>query len=798
MKHQRLFLTHLLLLLTLWVGAFDTSYYSAASGKKGAELKTALAEIIYTTKSVGYNGLKAAYETTDNKSGYIWDMYSNITHYTVGSAFASSYSKEGDGYNREHTIPQSIFNENIPMKADLYHVYPTDAKINGIRDNNCHGEVGTSYTGSANDFSKWGAPSSSLRSKGCNETEVFEPNKEYKGDIARTYFYFVTCYQTLLPSFGSYGMFDKSTYPSFTNWAKLMLLEWSENDPVSTKETNRVEAVYNTTQHNRNPFIDYPGLEQYIWGSYTNVAFDPDNYQNPYETPTPVTPSISLNKTVVSLKVEGTTTLEATTQNANGATVTWSSTDTNIAIVSNGVVTGVAVGTTTITASIEVSEITYSASCNVTVTSGGTTIEGDYVKVTSAPVDWSGTYLIVYEKSSTEGIILNGGAVSNSNNGFDVTISSGTITTTADIAAKEFTIASRSEGYSIMGADGNYIGGTSGSNVLNFGTTDSYANTLSYDSSNGCVLISCNTSVLRYNVSSTLFRYYKVASYSSQAAIQLYKKTGSAPAVPSITLDQTSVTEEVGKTFTLTATTQNADGATVVWASSNPQVATVNDGLVRCVASGATSISATITVNGVSVAATCNVTVTDNSSSGGDGTLDNPYSVAEVLALFASNSVPADNVYVKGIISRITSLNTAMYTNARYYISDDGSETDEFYVYNGKYLEGADFTRDDQIQVGDEVVIYGKLTTYNTINEFAANNYIVSLVRPSTFLLGDVNKDDDITIADVTALVNIILGKATEGDSNNYDFKAANVNEDEDITIADVTALVNIILGKTN
>ena len=62
-----------------------------------------------------------------------------------------------------------------------------------------------------------------------------------------------------------------------------------------------------------------------------------------------------------------------------------------------------------------------------------------------------------------------------------------------------------------------------------------------------------------------------------------------------------------------------------------------------------------------------------------------------------------------------------------------------------------------------------------------------------TFLRGDVNGDGSITIADVTALVNIILGKDTEGQ---YNRAAADVNGDESITIADVTALVNIILGK--
>ena len=62
----------------------------------------------------------------------------------------------------------------------------------------------------------------------------------------------------------------------------------------------------------------------------------------------------------------------------------------------------------------------------------------------------------------------------------------------------------------------------------------------------------------------------------------------------------------------------------------------------------------------------------------------------------------------------------------------------------------------------------------------------------SNLLIGDVNRDGSVTIADVTALVNIILGK----DSDAYDTDAADVNGDGSITIADVTALVNIILGK--
>ena len=62
-------------------------------------------------------------------------------------------------------------------------------------------------------------------------------------------------------------------------------------------------------------------------------------------------------------------------------------------------------------------------------------------------------------------------------------------------------------------------------------------------------------------------------------------------------------------------------------------------------------------------------------------------------------------------------------------------------------------------------------------------------------MAGDVNSDGKVTIADVTALVNIILGK-DDGPTPMYDHDAANVNGDDKVTIADVTALVNIILGK--
>lgn len=196
--------------------------------------------------------------------------------------------------------------------------------------------------------------------------------------------------------------------------------------------------------------------------------------------------------------------------------------------------------------------------------------------------------------------------------------------------------------------------------------------------------------------------------------------------------ETTDYTINIGESFTAPTLT-NPNSLTVTYTSSSPDVATVaEDGAVTLTgAAGTTTVTATFTGNDTYLpgSASYTLTIVDPDA---PGTEDNPYTVAQVLELYANNNVPATEVYVKGTISRITSLNPPTYKNARYYISDDGTETNEFYVYNGKYLDGADFTSTDQIKVGDEVVIYGRLTSYSGTDEFAAGNYITSLSRPES------------------------------------------------------------------
>lgn len=68
-------------------------------------------------------------------------------------------------------------------------------------------------------------------------------------------------------------MLAGNAYPAFTQWAITMLLKWHREDPVSEKEIKRNEAVY-TIQKNRNPYIDYPVLAEFVWGELTEVSVD--------------------------------------------------------------------------------------------------------------------------------------------------------------------------------------------------------------------------------------------------------------------------------------------------------------------------------------------------------------------------------------------------------------------------------------------------------------------------------------------------------------------------------------------
>lgn len=259
-----------ILLLPLCFAQAPDGYYNTANGKKGHALRVALFGLIKNHTVVTYGQLWEKFPLTDKKpNGKVWDIYSDVPNgslpyeYTFGTDQCGQYSGEGDCYNREHSMPKSWFGGQAPMESDLFHIYPTDGHVNGKRSNMAYGEV-SSATWTSQNGSKIG-PSAVPGYTGT----VFEPIDEYKGDLARSYFYMVTRYMD--KNLGQEGAL-MLTNANLKPWALEMLIRWHNEDPVSPKEKARNNAIY-LIQHNRNPFIDFPELVGKIFGSDSVNAF---------------------------------------------------------------------------------------------------------------------------------------------------------------------------------------------------------------------------------------------------------------------------------------------------------------------------------------------------------------------------------------------------------------------------------------------------------------------------------------------------------------------------------------------
>ncbi len=258
------------LLLALFVTAQPANYYNSANGLTGNQLKVALHNIIKGHSSISYGQLWNAFWSTDNKgNGVVWDMYSDNPNgtppyiYYLGNDQCGNYSGEGDCYNREHSWPSSWFNDQSTPRTDLHHIFPTDGWVNNKRGNYAFGEVRSASWTSRN-----GSKLGSCKTSGFTGT-VFEPIDEYKGDFARAIMYMSVRYYTEDSGWGSSDMTTKS---EIKPWAIQMLLRWNEQDPVSQKEIDRNNAIYDDYQHNRNPFVDHPEYARMIWDPTWNAV----------------------------------------------------------------------------------------------------------------------------------------------------------------------------------------------------------------------------------------------------------------------------------------------------------------------------------------------------------------------------------------------------------------------------------------------------------------------------------------------------------------------------------------------
>jgi hypothetical protein len=255
-----------LLQSTVLLAAVPSGYYYFVKNKKKAELKTALHNYCGPLKEFDYGGgpgftWEGFFSTDRRADSTVIDMYSNTVRKQTSFNAVS-------GMHIEHSFPKSWWGA-YPNNAykDLFHLYPADASANESKNNLPLGEV-TGTPGFDNGVTKVGSNGFET----AYTDKCFEPADEYKGDFARSYFYISSIYENLAPLMQSPMTYTNNTYPFWKPWAIDLLLKWNKQDPVSTKELTRIEAVY-VLQGNRNPFIDYPDLAEYIWGKDTANIF---------------------------------------------------------------------------------------------------------------------------------------------------------------------------------------------------------------------------------------------------------------------------------------------------------------------------------------------------------------------------------------------------------------------------------------------------------------------------------------------------------------------------------------------
>ena len=250
-----------------------------------------------------------------------------------------------------------------------------------------------------------------------------------------------------------------------------------------------------------------------------------------------------------------------------------------------------------------------------------------------------------------------------------------------------------------------------------------------------------------------------------------------------------------GLEFTNAATLSPAvDGATINYSSSDESIAVVdNNGAVLVDASkiGSTTITASYAGNDSYTESSAKYTITITPNTTGDGTEKNPYTVADAIALNAAGTLPSNSVYVKGVISKIDKIDTS-FGNATYYISDDGTTTNQLEIYRGNNISNAKFTSEDQLLPKWTVTVKGVLTVYSNTLEMGQGNYITSIVKPSVdvpTITGTTAFFDNTTVT-ISADEGCYITYTTDG-SNPVSSKTATTSDKNTVTF-DLTATTTV------
>lgn len=698
MKKRMCYLPVLLVVLTgmQMMAAVPSGYYNNAQNKSDQALMSALHQIIKGHTKRGYDQLKTDFKTTDCNGNIIIDRYSD-SQFTYGTDFCGTYNSVGDCYNREHSIPNSWWGGSSSDTAytDLHHLIPTDGWVNSERGNYPFGDC-------ANGTPKGTGKRGTCTFSGYNST-VFEVADEYKGDFARMYFYFAVRYMTRISSYTS-GLgnvvFTSGNYKCLTTWAINQLLEWHRNDPVSTLETTRNDAVYGL-QRNRNPFVDYPELVEYIWGNMQGNAW------NSGSTPTP-TPTL--------------------TSPTNGSTV---NVGTNTG---NGVSKAINVSGSNLTKAL-------------TMSMSGTGFTVSPTSITAANANAGTTITVTYNGTAT-------------NATGTLTISSSEVSSTVNLTASYNSGVGPTPGDEVVETwEGCTVGGYWTQEVQGaafkwyFSNAGLYARTSDHwNGSLGCCFGKNADSYIQMSedvtggASKLTFYAAKYGSDANPTMKILYSTNGGSTwtEMATCTLNGTwqqysydlNVTGNVRFKFQQTAGVRlNIDDIAI---TSN--AGTIAPTPVITISSLASMVAE---LNGTSSIVSGSVTAEDNS----------------------------ENIILTVDGNFQISLNR--YTWSRTLTLDPSGEV--FYVRIADTSVAGDYS--------------GELSATTSLASAYAD--VEGTVNAPTVLIGDVNMDGSVNIADVTTLIDYLLS----GNVDKFDELAADVNQDGLINIADVTSLIDRLLS---
>ncbi|MGN1040992.1 MAG: endonuclease [Candidatus Fimimonas sp.] len=357
------------------------SYYANVTATSGTALLGQLHDLITTTHT-RYTTYDDCKNPTYVKKTDAGSNASSVLEFYSQADIASSWGGGSTGtWNREHVWCQSLSNGLWGTSgggSDLHHIRPVETTLNSARGNNKFGEVVDGTAAYYKDSNK-----NPVALGGYNKSGVFEPLDSVKGDVARIVMYVYTHYNNYNNVGGTTNGKGSANYFGTLNFTNVisassedaaiqLLLKWNKNDPVDDSERNRNDAVAEI-EGNRNPFVDNEQYADAIWGG---KSLETDELQ-----------SLKLNYTSLTLSENVTATLKVTAVPATANdSVTWTSSNTNVATVSAaGVVTAISQGTATITAtSKENSNIKATATVTVkamsSITVSGTPTKAEYVE----------------------------------------------------------------------------------------------------------------------------------------------------------------------------------------------------------------------------------------------------------------------------------------------------------------------------------------------------------------------------------------------------------------------------------